>query len=73
MSKVLSSAEGRHYPERPVVGVGALIIEGSRILLVERGREPLRASGRCRAGRWRRAKRCTREYAGKYWRRRAWR
>lgn len=26
---------------RPVVGVGALIYEGDRILLVERGREPL--------------------------------
>jgi len=32
----------RHYPERPILGVGALIIEGGRILLVERGHEPLK-------------------------------
>jgi ADP-ribose pyrophosphatase YjhB (NUDIX family) len=32
----------RQYPEHPIPGVGALIIEGDRILLVERGREPLK-------------------------------
>jgi 8-oxo-dGTP diphosphatase len=32
----------RRYPERPILGVGALIIEGDRILLVERAREPLK-------------------------------
>src|SRR5260370_160495 len=33
----------RRYPERPVLGVGALIIlEDDRILLVERGNEPLK-------------------------------
>ncbi len=32
----------RQYPERPILGVGALIIEGDSILLVERGREPLK-------------------------------
>jgi ADP-ribose pyrophosphatase YjhB (NUDIX family) len=33
----------RRYPERPVVGVGALIYDSdSRILLVERGGEPLK-------------------------------
>ncbi|MDP9053048.1 MAG: NUDIX hydrolase [Acidobacteriota bacterium] len=32
----------RRYPERPILGVGALIIEGDRILLVERGGEPLK-------------------------------
>lgn len=31
----------RRYPERPVLGVGAIILDGERILLVERGREPL--------------------------------
>lgn len=30
----------RHYPERPVLGVGALIFDGDRILLVQRGNEP---------------------------------
>jgi 8-oxo-dGTP diphosphatase len=35
-------ADDRRYPARPVPGVGALIIDGDRILLVERGREPLK-------------------------------
>ncbi|HKD07393.1 MAG TPA: NUDIX hydrolase [Bryobacteraceae bacterium] len=37
-----SISESRRYPARPVLGVGALIIERGRILLVERGREPLK-------------------------------
>lgn len=41
MSKELSTIS-RRYPDRPVLGIGALIIEENRILLVERGREPLR-------------------------------
>lgn len=32
----------RRYPERPVVGVGAIILKGDRVLLVERGKEPLK-------------------------------
>jgi ADP-ribose pyrophosphatase YjhB (NUDIX family) len=32
----------RDYPEHPIVGVGAVIIEGSRVLLVRRDTEPLR-------------------------------
>ena len=32
----------RRYPERPILGVGALIFDGDAILLVERGREPLK-------------------------------
>jgi ADP-ribose pyrophosphatase YjhB (NUDIX family) len=35
-------ADDRSYPARPVPGVGALIIHDERILLVERGREPLK-------------------------------
>jgi ADP-ribose pyrophosphatase YjhB (NUDIX family) len=35
-------ADDRRFPPRPVPGVGALIIDGNRILLVERGREPLK-------------------------------
>ena len=31
----------RQYPVRPVLGVGALLFENRRILLVERGRPPL--------------------------------
>ena len=32
----------RQYPERPVVAVGAVILDGDRVLLVKRGREPLK-------------------------------
>jgi 8-oxo-dGTP diphosphatase len=32
----------RQYPERPVVGVGGVIIENGRVLLIRRGSEPLR-------------------------------
>jgi 8-oxo-dGTP diphosphatase len=31
----------RQYPQRPVLGVGALLFDGDRVLLVERGRPPL--------------------------------
>ena len=34
--------DDRRYPPRPFLGVGALIFEGSEILLVERGKEPLK-------------------------------
>jgi 8-oxo-dGTP diphosphatase len=32
----------REYPERPLVGVGGVVIDGDRVLLVRRGTEPLR-------------------------------
>ncbi len=32
----------RSYPTRPILGVGAIVIESGRVLLVERGREPLK-------------------------------
>jgi ADP-ribose pyrophosphatase YjhB (NUDIX family) len=35
----------REYPEHPLVGVGAVIVEGDRVLLVRRGAEPM-------AGQW---------------------
>jgi 8-oxo-dGTP diphosphatase len=35
----------REYPETPLVGVGAIIIEGDRVALVKRGHAPLQ-------GRW---------------------
>lgn len=38
----LPESSSRQYPARPVLGVGALIIEGDRILLVQRGHEPLK-------------------------------
>jgi ADP-ribose pyrophosphatase YjhB (NUDIX family) len=38
----LSDSDDRRYPPRPVLGVGALIIEGDRILLIQRGKAPLK-------------------------------
>lgn len=35
----------REYPDRPIVGVGAVIVENQRVLLVKRARAPL-------LGRW---------------------
>ena len=32
----------REYPERPIVGVGAVVVDGGRVLLVRRGNEPLK-------------------------------
>ena len=37
----MHSDDTRRYPSRPVLGVGALIFEDKRVLLVERGRAPL--------------------------------
>jgi 8-oxo-dGTP diphosphatase len=34
-------SDSRRYPPRPVLGVGAVILDGERVLLVERGNEPL--------------------------------
>jgi ADP-ribose pyrophosphatase YjhB (NUDIX family) len=35
----------RQFPDQPIVSVGAVVIDGSRVLLVKRGQEPLK-------GRW---------------------
>jgi len=32
--------DSRRYPARPIVGVGAIVIDSDRVLLIERGREP---------------------------------
>ena len=34
-------SSSRRYPERPILGVCAIIEDGGRVLLVERGQEPL--------------------------------
>jgi 8-oxo-dGTP diphosphatase len=34
----------RHYPDRPLVGVGAVVFKGGEVLLVRRGQEPARDS-----------------------------
>jgi len=33
---------GREYPDRPVVGIGGVVIENGQVLLIKRGSEPLR-------------------------------
>lgn len=35
-------ADDRRYPARPILGIGALIFQGDRILLAERGKDPLK-------------------------------
>jgi 8-oxo-dGTP diphosphatase len=32
----------REYPQAPIVGVGAVVIDGTKVLLVRRGNEPLK-------------------------------
>jgi 8-oxo-dGTP diphosphatase len=32
----------RSYPDRPIVGVGAIVLDGDRVLLVKRAHEPLK-------------------------------
>jgi ADP-ribose pyrophosphatase YjhB (NUDIX family) len=32
----------REYPDRPIVGVGAVVLDGDRVLLVRRANEPLK-------------------------------
>lgn len=34
--------DSRRYPDRPILGVGAIINDGARVVLIERGGEPLR-------------------------------
>jgi ADP-ribose pyrophosphatase YjhB (NUDIX family) len=45
VQQVSERRDSREYPERPVVGVGAIVVSGGRVLIVKRKYEPL-------AGRW---------------------
>jgi 8-oxo-dGTP diphosphatase len=38
----MAEAIEREYPRTPIVGVGAVVVEAGRVLLVRRGREPLK-------------------------------
>jgi 8-oxo-dGTP diphosphatase len=38
----MTPADDRRYPKRPLVGVGALIFGRGRILMAQRGKEPLK-------------------------------
>jgi ADP-ribose pyrophosphatase YjhB (NUDIX family) len=37
----LTPVDDRRYPKRPLVGVGALILDRDRILMAQRGKQPL--------------------------------
>src|SRR6059058_5512268 len=39
--KMLPMSSSREYPERPVVGIGGVIIDQGRTLLIRRGNQPL--------------------------------
>ena len=40
----MSEVVQREFPKAPIVGTGAVIIDAGRVLLVQRGREPLKGS-----------------------------
>jgi 8-oxo-dGTP diphosphatase len=33
--------DDRRYPKRPVIGIGAIMLEGDRVLMAQRGKQPL--------------------------------
>ena len=39
---VPGALDDREFPSRPIVGVGAVVIDGDRVLLVKRAHEPLK-------------------------------
>lgn len=41
----------KSYPEHPVVGVGAVVLDGDRVLLIKRGHEPLKGQWSLPGGR----------------------
>jgi 8-oxo-dGTP diphosphatase len=42
VTEVRRMASSREYPERPVIGVGGVIVDRGRTVLIRRGTEPLR-------------------------------
>ena len=42
MTDLKSPHDDRRYPKRPIVGIGALIFKRDRILMAQRGKEPLK-------------------------------
>ncbi len=39
-----TASDDRRYPTRPLIGVGALIFQRGRILMAQRGKEPMKGS-----------------------------
>ena len=39
---MVANRSKREFPEAPIVGVGAVVVDAGRVLLVQRGREPLK-------------------------------
>jgi ADP-ribose pyrophosphatase YjhB (NUDIX family) len=40
----MAPLDDRRYPQRPIIGVGAIILKRDRILMAQRGKEPLKGS-----------------------------
>ena len=38
----MAEAVQREFPQAPIVGIGAVVVDSGRVLLVQRGREPLK-------------------------------
>ena len=42
MGQIRKAVDDRRYPKRPLVGVGAILLNRDRILMAQRGKEPLK-------------------------------
>ena len=40
--RLMADDNPRQYPDRPIVGVGGVVVDGDRVLLVRRANEPLK-------------------------------
>jgi 8-oxo-dGTP diphosphatase len=38
----VSNRSSRRYPERPILGIGAIVVNEDKVLLIERGHDPLK-------------------------------
>jgi ADP-ribose pyrophosphatase YjhB (NUDIX family) len=38
----VSNKSSRRYPERPILGIGAIVVNDDKVLLIERGHDPLK-------------------------------
>ena len=63
----------RDYPEHPIIGVGAVIIQADRVLLVRRATEPLRGEWSVPGGMLELGENTARRRAPRSWKKRpAW-